>query len=245
MSHPTTFDCGSTKPKGILKNVNDPPLSTSEPPVDDALNKSVKVHWDEKGLLEEEVKRSERVKDPRMEDEKKQLTPFIRYDPSTEFDNQMDILRLSPGISSRSSSTASSPKRVQVVSMYDWPDSDEDTGLKQVQKNKKGSFWDKRKEHYAKEGEFMHENKIDMVSSSSDEEMDQHGRGDQQFRGVRIPPPVPSITNSVATIPQPMDVIKNGVPIPNGGSPRRKPARVTQGFKETYGVEDGSMSKEL
>ncbi|KAJ2796599.1 hypothetical protein H4R20_005477 [Coemansia guatemalensis] len=245
MSHPTTFDCGAAKPKGILKNANDPPLSTSETAANDALNKSVKVHWDEEGLLEEEVKRSERVKDPRMEEEKKLLTPFIRYDPSTEFDDQMETLRLSPGISSRSSSTASSPKRVQVVAMDDWPDSDEDADLKRIVAEHE-SFRKLRDRHYGGEGNVLRRDANNMDSSSSDEEMDQRDGADQQFRGVRIPPPVPAIPSSVATIPQPMPAIANGVPIPNGGSPRRSTARVTQGFKETYGVEDASMSdKEL
>ncbi|PIA14970.1 hypothetical protein COEREDRAFT_82388 [Coemansia reversa NRRL 1564] len=241
MSHPTTFDCGSIKPKGILKNSSDPPLTTSEPPTNDILNKSAKVHWDEKRLLEDEVERSGKVKDARMEEEKKLLTPFIRYDPSTEIDDQMETFRLSPGISSRSSSTASSPKRVQVVAMDDWPDSDEDMDSKQINAEHE-SFRKLRDRHYGGEGNILRRDANSIDSSSSDEDMDLRDGSDQQFRGVRIPPPLPAMPGSVATIPQPMLATSNGVSIPNGALPHRKTPGVTQRFKETYGVEDASMS---
>ncbi|KAJ1726497.1 hypothetical protein LPJ61_005143, partial [Coemansia biformis] len=106
MSLPDDFDLGSAKPKGILKKANEADVPAN----------GARLRWDEDNL-----KITEAQKDAKMKVDEPP-TPYIRYNPDEEADwqEEMEDLRLASGMSSRSSSVASSPKRAQVVAPSDW-----------------------------------------------------------------------------------------------------------------------------
>ncbi|KAJ1803392.1 hypothetical protein LPJ56_005846, partial [Coemansia sp. RSA 2599] len=102
-ARPIPFGSGQAQPKGILKRRSDSP------------EKNTHLRWDE-----DNIRITEAQKDAKMKvDEPK--TPYIRYNPELDADLQeMEDLKLASGMSSRSSSVMSSPKRPQVVVSPGW-----------------------------------------------------------------------------------------------------------------------------
>ncbi|KAJ2710983.1 hypothetical protein H4R19_003473 [Coemansia spiralis] len=170
MSQPDEFGLGLAKPKSILKKAHE----------NDVPANGTRLRWDEDNL-----KITEAQKDAKMKVDEPP-TPYIRYNPDDEADwqEEMEDLKLASGISSRSSSVASSPKRAQVVAPSDWVSQSEDEGDTEVDKAKHERFRQLRQQHYHLEGRFVHKDKSDIDDSdnpaaSNDDEANDSSDGDE------------------------------------------------------------------
>ncbi|KAJ2771524.1 hypothetical protein IWQ57_002179 [Coemansia nantahalensis] len=165
MSQPDEFDLGLAKPKGILKKAHENDIPAN----------STRLRWDEDNL-----KITEAQKDAKMKvDEPK--TPFIRYNPDdADMDemDEMEDLKLTSGVSSRSSSVASSPKRAQVVAPLDWVSENEDEGETEVDRAKHERFRKLRERHYHQEGRYVHDDNPDIEDSDNPAVSDDAGSSD-------------------------------------------------------------------
>ncbi|KAJ2221526.1 hypothetical protein IWW45_008844 [Coemansia sp. RSA 485] len=152
-AHPISYGSNQPKPKGILKRRTDSP------------EKSTHLRWDE-----DNIRITEAQKDSKMKvDEPK--TPYIRYDPDLDADLQeMEELKLTSEISSRSSSVMSSPKRAQVVVSPGWTTESEgeDEELDEEGKARHKKFLEMRSKHYHAEGKYVHN---DVPVDDSDESL--------------------------------------------------------------------------
>ncbi|KAJ1818959.1 hypothetical protein LPJ60_004045 [Coemansia sp. RSA 2675] len=140
----------ATMPKSILKRPTDTP------------EKGAHLRWDEDNLRVTEAQKDAKMKvdEPR--------TPYIRYNPELDADLQeMEDLKLTSDLSSRSSSVASSPKRAHIVAPQDWiSESEEEEGPSGADKAKHHEQFRKlRRDHYRSEGRYVHMDASDMVDS--------------------------------------------------------------------------------
>ncbi|KAJ1648465.1 hypothetical protein J3B02_003090 [Coemansia erecta] len=154
-AHPIPFGSGQSKLKGILKRYKYSPEEAT-----------THLRWDE-----DNIRTTEAQKDSKMKvDEPK--TPFMRYNPELDADLQeMEDLKLTSDMSSRSSSVMSSPKRAQVVVSPGWTTDSEDEGeeVNEEEKAKHKEFVKKRNRHYHAEGKYVHS---DVPLDDSDESLD-------------------------------------------------------------------------
>ncbi|KAJ1720445.1 hypothetical protein LPJ53_004935 [Coemansia erecta] len=194
------------KPKGILKRPSDSPEKTSH------------LRWDE-----DNIRITEAQKDAKMKvDEPK--TPYIRYNPDLDADLQeMEDLKLASGVSSRSSSVMSSPKRAQVIAPSDWASDSEDEATRadmtEAEKAKHERFEKMRKQHYHLEGKYVHRDVDHIVDSdgsisSANDDGDDGNSSDEQLNG-------------------------NGA---NGRMVSPRDVHVSRGFKATFGNDDSSST---
>ncbi|KAJ2677065.1 hypothetical protein IWW42_000403, partial [Coemansia sp. RSA 1085] len=141
MSQPTDFNY-NIKPKGILKKTADTP------------GNNVHLRWDEDNLRITEAQKDATMKvdEPR--------TPYIHYNQENDVDlEDLEDLKLTSDMSSRSSSVASSPKRAQVVAPFDWASESEDEAQDEEAKAKHERFQKMRQQHYHLEGKYVHQDK--------------------------------------------------------------------------------------
>ncbi|KAJ2454932.1 hypothetical protein EV183_001193 [Coemansia sp. RSA 2336] len=203
MSQPTDFNY-NIKPKGILKKTAD----TS--------GNNVHLRWDEDNLRITEAQKDSTMKvdEPR--------TPYIHYNQENDVDlEDLEDLKLTSGMSSRSSSVASSPKRAQVVAPFDWASESEDEAQDEESKAKHERFQKMRQQHYHSEAIYIHQDKPyndsdDSMGSADDDTSADEANGTSGIdRGKPLEPALRK--NAASATPD---------------------AHVSKGFKETYGVED-------
>ncbi|KAJ2158847.1 hypothetical protein GGF46_003466 [Coemansia sp. RSA 552] len=199
------YDLGD-KPKSILKKSTE------------AATTGTHLRWDEDNLRITEAEKGGRMKITEP------LTPYIKYNPENDVDlEDMEDLRLTSGMTSRSSSVASSPKRAQVIDPADWESDGSNGGggggggeeETEADKARHERFRKMRQQHYHLEGKYVHGDPSDI--GDSDESMPSANDDDDNSSGDE--------GAGLAAHP---------------GANGTRGLHVSKGFKETYGVNNSA-----
>ncbi|KAJ2730521.1 hypothetical protein IW152_005187 [Coemansia sp. BCRC 34962] len=162
----------ATMPKSILKRPTDTP------------EKGAHLRWDEDNLRVTEAQKDAKMKvdEPR--------TPYIRYNPELDADLQeMEDLKLTSDLSSRSSSVASSPKRAYIVAPQDWISESEEEGPSGVDKARHHEQFRKlRRDHYRSEGQYVHMDASDIADSDDSVDDDEQGASSDEDEHKSVAP---------------------------------------------------------